>query len=255
MKQIKSKLEKVLETVLLKIQDDSLKENALNAGGAGLEIRVTRTYDGIGVHNRKDRCQWCLQRCGKNMTLQEAYQKGSFQRHEGCGCIIEYVSWKGIKSYQTGKSSPTSWLSENEFKRRVEYGIDGRALTPMERIINAAIEMQFRDKKSLTLVNAIIDNHAALKYYTPEEMMYRLERAGYMIESLSDGSFAGVPFEDGGGYKINFGGDGIFQYHPADHSHHGGEYWKTQMQGIGEWYDRKGKLIKRKVNGKTVAID
>ena len=127
--------------------------------------------------------------------------------------------------------------------------------TPQERNINVAIEMQMRDKKSLTLVDTIIEYHEALEYYTPEGMKRRLERAGYVVEPLSDGSFAGIAFEDGGGYKIVFGGDGIFQYHPAYRSHHGGEYWKTQKQGIGEWYDRKGKLIKRKVNGKEVSID
>ncbi len=115
--------------------------------------------------------------------------------------------------------------------------------------------MQMRDKRSQTLADAIIDNHEALRYYTPEEMKLRLEWAGYNVEPLADGSLAGRLFEGGGGYKINFGGDGIFQYHPAQMSHHDGEYWKVQKQGVGEWYDRKGKLIKRKINGKTVKID
>lgn len=122
MSQGKSKLEKALETAPLKVQDDSLKENASNASGAGLEVRVTRTYDGVGVHNGKDSCQWCLDRCGENMTLEEAYEKGAFQRHPGCGCIIEYISNKGIRTIQTGKY--TGWNFANELENRKSIGLD-----------------------------------------------------------------------------------------------------------------------------------
>ena len=181
------------------------------------------------------------------MTLAEAKSKGTFERHEGCGCIIEYASLRGLKSYQTGKSSPDDWLTEEEFQKRVGYGIGDRALTPQERIINVAIEMQMRDNKSQTLVDAIIENHEALKYYTPEGMKYRLERAGYNVTPLKRGSLRGKPFEEGGGYVINFGGDGIFQYHPSARSHHGGTYWKVK-NGLtgkrGRHYDLAGNEIK-----------
>lgn len=241
-------------TISQKVLDDSIRLNAQNASGAGLEVRVTRVYDDIGVHDRKDPCRWCMDRAGNNMTYQEAYEKGSFERHDGCGCIIEYVSARGVKTYQTGKSSPDNWLSEAEFKRRVNYRLDERTPTPQERIINAAIEMQIRDKKSSTLVDAIIKNHEALKYYTPEAMKRRLERAGYRVTALKKGSLKDKLFEDGGGYVTNFGGDGIFQYHPKDRTHHGDEYWKVQNGKIGEWYDRSGALIRRTVDGKEVFL-
>lgn len=241
----------LMENAVRKANDDSLRENASNASGTGLEVRVSRTYDGVGLSGGRE-CQWCLARCGENMTLQEAYDKGAFQRHPGCGCIIEYVSMRGTKTYQTGKSGPNDWLSEEEFQRRVNEGLGKRPLTPMERIINAAIEMQVRDKKSLTLVDAIIENHEALQYYTPEEMKERFERAGYRVTALKKGALKDKPFEDGGGYVTNFGGDGIFQYHPKDRTHHSDEYWKVQNGRIGEWYDRIGALIRRIVDGKEV---
>ena len=75
-----------------------------------------------------------------------------------------------------------------------------------------------------------------------------LEDAGYIIKTLSRGSQKGKPFEEGGGYKKNFGGDGIFQYHPAEGSHHGGSYWKIQHGKVGVWYDGQGKEIKRNQN-------
>ncbi|MDO5539040.1 MAG: hypothetical protein Q4F83_03045 [Eubacteriales bacterium] len=33
--------------------------------------------------------------------------------------------------------------------------------------------------------------------------------------------FKGIPFEEGGGFKVNWGGDRIIQYHPVNLSHHG----------------------------------
>ena len=51
-------------------------------------------------------------------------------------------------------------------------------------------------------------------------------------------------FEDGGGYKVNFGGDGEFQYHPTIGSHHGVEYWKVTNGKRGKnRYDRDGNPI------------
>ena len=100
------KLRQVLEAMPMKFADDSLKKNASAAQNVGLEVRVTRIYDGIGVHDRKDECQWCISRCGKDMTLQEAYAKGSFERHPGCECEIFYTTSKGTKR-QTDWSTNT----------------------------------------------------------------------------------------------------------------------------------------------------
>ena len=91
------KLRKVLEAMPMKFADDSLKKNASAAQNVGLEVRVTRIYDGIGVHDRKDECQWCLSRCGKDMPLSEAYAKGTFERHPGCGCEVLYVVGKRVQ--------------------------------------------------------------------------------------------------------------------------------------------------------------
>lgn len=230
------------ETFARKAMDDSLKHNAENASGAGLEVRVTRIYDGVGLSNGR-RCEWCLERCGEDMPYQEAYQKGAFERHEGCGCIIEYVSKKGEKTYQTGKSSPDNWLSEKEFQKRVNYGLDNHTPSPLERIINAAIEMQARDKKSLTLVNAIVEHHEALKNYTPDAMKQRLEEAGFAVESLakSKSGFNALPFEEGGGYIVHFGDDGVLQYHPSG-GIHSIAYWKINNGRRGKhWYDTTGR--------------
>ena len=235
-------LENKVDSLGRKIQDDSLRYNAENASEVGLEARVTRKYDGIGLSNGRD-CAFCLERECEDEPYSEAYRKGVFERHDGCKCVIEYVSMrrdKIVKTYQTGKSGPTDWLSEENFRKRVNYRLDGRTLTPQERNINAAIEMQVRDKRPYTLINAIIENYEALKHYSPEGMKHRLERAGYNVIPLGRGSLRNKPFEEGGGYKINFGGDAIFQYHPAEKSHHGGAYWKIHQAKVEHRYDMAG---------------
>ncbi len=50
---------------------------------------------------------------------------------------------------------------------------------------------------------------------------------------LKKGSSKWKPFENDGGYVINFGGDGIFQYHPGKNKRHGGKYWKIGNGKIG----------------------
>ncbi len=70
--------------------DNTLAKNAHAHEDMGLAVHITRTYDDVGVHDGKDDCQWCLERCGEWDSYEEAYNAGAFERHPGCGCIIEY---------------------------------------------------------------------------------------------------------------------------------------------------------------------
>lgn len=92
---------KECENISRKIVDNSAQKNAAAHSRAGLKVLVTREYDDVGVHDGKDRCEWCLSRCGVDMEYQEAYNKGAFERHPGCGCIITYTSRKGIVTRQS----------------------------------------------------------------------------------------------------------------------------------------------------------
>ena len=213
-------LKNEIVTDMLKSSDDSMRENAGAAEKAGLEVRVTRTYDGVGLSGGRE-CQWCLDRCGENMTLQEAYAKGAFQRHPGCGCEIEYTSAKGVKTVQTRSGGRDSWVRRFDLERRKEYGTKKEPVTPGERIIASAVQQQLKVKGSSRLVDAIIDNHEALANISPVEMKTMLEIAGYKILPLGNDSkhYAGVPFESGGGYRIMLGGDGQLRYHPIGGIH------------------------------------
>ena len=79
-----------LITVHATVVDDFLQMNAEIAYKAGLEPIIVREYDGVGIHDGKDACQWCLSRAGR-WSYGEAYDNGVFERHSGCGCTTTYV--------------------------------------------------------------------------------------------------------------------------------------------------------------------
>ena len=237
---IDKNIDNLISTDSAKIGDDSLKENAEFAAKAGLEVRVSRVYDGVGL-SRGRVCEWCKSRECDNVSLEEAYRIGAFQRHPGCECVIEYTSRKGERTRQSGKSGRSGWITVEEFEQRVAFGLDKRKVSPQERIINAAIEMQAKDKKSDTLVNAIVDNHKALSLFSPEEMKRRLEQAGFVLETLdkSEHGFEHLTLEEGGGFITHFA-DGVFLFLPAGGGH-GIAYWKIRNGNRGKhWYDTEG---------------
>ena len=69
-------------------------------------------------------------------------------------------------------------------------------------------------------------NPSKLNDISPEELYNKLIENGYDVKPLSRGSLKGISYENGGGYKVNWGGDRILQYHPESKSHHGGAYYK-----------------------------
>jgi len=74
----------------LGVVDETLRINAAAATNMGLAVHITRTYDDVGLHGGKDVCQWCMDREGDWDNYAEAYHAGAFERHPGCGCMIEY---------------------------------------------------------------------------------------------------------------------------------------------------------------------
>lgn len=98
---------------------NTIWKNAQAQSNAGIEALVTRRYDGIGVHSRKDPCEWCLERCGENMPYSEAYAKGAFERHPGCHCEIFYKPKKGGWQRQNDWKSNT-W-QDSQDPQKIEY--------------------------------------------------------------------------------------------------------------------------------------
>ncbi len=213
-------LGKEIEVNARRTDDFTMKQNATAADSAGLAVRVTRTYDGVGLSGGRE-CEWCKERECDNVTLDEAYRIGAFQRHPGCGCEIEYTSARGVTTVQTRSGGKDSWVRRFDLERRKEYNTPKEPVTPGERIIAAAVQQQLKISNSGALVDAIVDNHEALGNISPVEMKTMLEMAGYEILPLGHDSkhYAGVLFEDGGGYRVMFGGDGQLRYHPVGGIH------------------------------------
>jgi 8-oxo-dGTP pyrophosphatase MutT (NUDIX family) len=64
------------------------------------------------------------------------------------------------------------------------------------------------------------------------------------VKPLGKGNHKGVPYEEGGGYRVNGSEDGQYlQYHPENKSHHQGEYYKLSSGKTGsKRYDMSGNL-------------
>lgn len=72
------------------IVDDTVRINAEAEANMGLVVHIARRYDDVGLHGGKDVCQWCMEREGEWDNYQEALAAGAFERHPGCGCVIDY---------------------------------------------------------------------------------------------------------------------------------------------------------------------
>lgn len=94
------------------IMDSHVKANAEFQSKAGLNVRVEREYDGVGLHDGTDVCEFCTRRAG-SWTYDKAMSVGAFERHENCGCTIDYVTKKGVVQRQT------NWRN-NEWQDRID---------------------------------------------------------------------------------------------------------------------------------------
>lgn len=93
-----------------------------------------------------------------------------------------------------------------------------------------SLQRLLNGKNSLTLeqIDFIIGlekDSSILGTKTPGEWKTFFENLGFDIEPLGKGSLKGIKYEDGGGYRIHYRGDGYLQYHPAG-AHHIEAYYK-----------------------------
>lgn len=150
--------EKTMESTNYNYVDKSIQKNAEFQTSSGLTATVTRRYDGVGLHDGKQACQWCLSRTGSNVPYREAKQRGMFERHEGCGCTIEYVSAKGIRTFQNRKES---WYNESERENRINFSKNGNVVY---------IELDELKPKSEKQIEAIAERmNAVAEKYVPEK--------------------------------------------------------------------------------------
>lgn len=141
-------------------------------------------------------------------------------------------------------ASSTTAAKQDIIEERKTLGL-GKEKTARQRRLEAGI----RSGDSDTVLEAVREHHEAFADYTPETFKRALEEMGYTVRPLGRGNFKGVPFEEGGGYRITFGGDGSLRYHPEERSHHGGAYYRVKTGKGTEIYDTRGQIITGKANG------
>ena len=105
--------------------DESQRLNMEAQENAGLATKVIREYDGVGLHDGKQVCTWCLQRAGE-WDYQDAINNGVFERHPGCECEITVVSSKRTMRQTNWRRN--QWTESNtpaKIEARKTFGLDG----------------------------------------------------------------------------------------------------------------------------------
>ena len=221
-----------IENFLEGVVDDSVRENEEFQYRAGLEPKVIRTAAGKC-------CKWCSNLAG-TYKYEDVRDKGNdvWRRHRNCHCTIEYDP--GQKS-KAGRSDRRSTDQRRSDRIRASEEINPEeSRSGGRKSLESEMKAQAGQKRN-TLSEYIRQNHKVLAEYTPDSMLEALKKSGLQVEPLSGGKLRGIPYESGGGYKANFGGDGVLIYHPEKGSHHGGEYWKLSGGGKGAVrYDMDG---------------
>ncbi len=133
--------------------------NAKTQAKAGYKVTVSRTYDGVGLSDKRS-CAWCLERAKSNVPYDEAFKNGMFQRHEGCHCIIEYNN-NGEKSYQTSKGGVKSWKLNEELSQPYKKIVRAEKRDIEIKTVN--INRVIKSRKVKTYEEVYISDRAIIK--------------------------------------------------------------------------------------------
>lgn len=206
------------------IVDDTVKANADFQYKAGLNPKIIRTSTGKC-------CKWCDNLAGV-YEYEEVSDTGNdvFRRHKHCKCLVEYEGSDGkrqnVHTKEWSKQTDSDKIKTKEIAKE----------TPKNK------EKRVKEENGLDFVSRISGHPKILGAYTPEGLYHALQNLGYETKPLKGKNYRDVPFEEGGGYRVHFGGDGILMYHPGERSHHGGEYYKISTgKGGVKRYDINGK--------------
>lgn len=207
---VKWVLKEPIKTFSQSIVDDTIKANAEFHAGAGMRPKIIRK---VAVNC----CDWCKNIAGE--YLYPNVPQDVYRRHNRCKCTVDYHPGDGKVQNVHSKV----WRSDEEsgkIEKRKNISEKKYVETPSQR------EKRVERDNNLTLPARIAEHPKMLGAYTPEGLKKSLSMSGCEVKPLQKGKYKGISFEEGGVYKVNFGGDGILQYHPAKGSHHGGAYYK-----------------------------
>lgn len=100
-------------TITRQMYDDFQFENAKNCNNAGIDTYIVREYDGVGLHDGKDSCQFCIERAG-TWSYEDARENDVYRRHTGCGCTLT-TEYRGRKQDAWSKAT---WTGDDPEARK-----------------------------------------------------------------------------------------------------------------------------------------
>lgn len=166
-----------------------------------------------------DTCAFCITLASRGWQyMSEEALKGGHAEHIHAHCDCEYAVRFDGRSTVAGYD-PDKYL-------RIYNSMSGNSseekIKSLRRMLNG--------KNPLTLdqtdfIIKLEEDSMILGQKTPKEWKDFLNNLGFETKPLGAGSLKGISFENGGGYRINYRGDGYFQYHPPGR-HHGEAYYK-----------------------------
>ncbi len=185
-----------------------------------------------------DSCAFCLVLASNGWRNEsEEVMKGNHAAHvhANCDCTfdIRFSDKLNVEGYD-----PDIYKKIYDF---AQGETDKKKINSIRRMLNG--------KNSLTIeqLNFIIDAYSNPKSFfniEPKQLYNKLKNNGFNVLPLGKGSLKNIEFEDGGGFRTHYFGDGYLQYHPDNGSHHKGEYYKTAIgEGGIHRYDTKGNEI------------
>lgn len=200
-----------------------------------------------------DTCPFCIALAsrGWQRASRNAIRNGHAEHiHANCDCeyAIRFHSDTAVEGYdperylETYESADGSSPKEKiNAMRRAHYAENRQKITAQKRAAYAArkastnAENPAKIKENKTFEEMSIPEQLSVRpdglaEYTPASLKGSLEKAGFEVKPLSRGRLKGIAFEDGGGYKTNFGPSGLLQYHPDTMSHHKGAYYKISTE-------------------------
>lgn len=212
--------------------DETIRTNAQAQHEAGLNPRIIRRAE-------SGCCEWCRNLAGSYLYYDEP--EDVFRRHNRCRCLTIFAPGEG-KVQDVWTKRWTEGTDSDRIKAQ-EEAIQSAYREKRKEIEAAKRARQAAEEKRIPTQLSKAPGRLASK--TPTAWKQMLEEAGEKVVPLSRGHFKGVPYEEGGGWKVNFGGNGILSFHPAEHSHHKGAYYKisTPKEGTRR-YDLNGIEIK-----------
>ncbi|MDI9468670.1 MAG: hypothetical protein QM296_00505 [Bacillota bacterium] len=207
------------------VVDDTVRENADFHTEAGLSPKIIRTSVG-------NCCDWCNEVAGTH-EYEDVSDTGNdvFRRHAHCRCTVEYDPGDGSKRQNVHTKRVSGSNEDRDMRIRQAQRWEENDKVEREKRKQARMERLEGGKNKLTPEQRafIVDLEYSpdkLAEYTPEQLKAKFESLGFEVKPLGRGDLKNIPFESGGGYRINYGGDSYLQYHPDEGSHHGEAYYK-----------------------------